>query len=123
MRKAIDRELAKCKDARIPKIDPDQISVIIPKLKPLDAYRMKENKCYLIHIFDSAIQNETLRVNWNRNQQILHSHIKACFSMRMARMCKFDGIGYNEINHEDTSHVYQDLWLPEDSFEIIEDLD
>lgn len=123
MRKAICDELAKCKDARIPAVNSDEVSIIIPKLKPLDAYRMKENKCYLIHIFDSAVNNETLKVNWNRNQKILHPYMKACFSMRMARMCKFDGIGYDEINHEDTSYTYQDLWIPEDSFEIIEDLD
>lgn len=123
MRNEIVNELKKCVDVVIPTSAEQEDCIIIPKLKPLDAYKLQPNKCYILRVNATAANNDTLKVNWNKNQELCHEYLKACFSLRLAKMCKFDAIGYDYVNQQDINYIYQDFWLPQESFEIIEELD
>lgn len=115
MNKEIEKELNKCKIAKIPEYDDSTLEIVIPKHNSLD---ILENHYYSIKIEDYIINepdNFTLSSNWNNNTKPPEIFLNVKIEKIMGKMIKVDSIG------RDTSKVWNG-WLPRKAVEILEEI-
>lgn len=79
---------------------------------------MLKDKYYIISIDKSKI-TDTVMSNWNKNVDIKSTHLMVTFIKSLSNMRCFDGCGYNIVDNIPLNDIYYNIWLPNNSFEII----
>lgn len=115
MNKDIEKELNKCKIAKIPEYSEDILEIVINKHSNLDVL---ENHYYQVKLEDYIVHepdNFNLSSNWNNGQKPPEVLMVIKVEKIVGKMIKVEGIGKE-------SAIVWSGWLPRKSVEILEEL-
>ena len=122
MNKFIIEQLKKCKVARVPQYTDNTTMIYIPfQGVNSNDILMQKNKYYIIKVNKAKI-TDTVMINWNKNINIVSDYLMVTFIKSLSNMRCFDGCGYNIVDKCALNDIYYNIWLPNNSFEIIDEL-
>ncbi len=124
MNKIILNELNKCQDLNIPSYDDSTTQLIIEKSnkQPSDISLQIGGK-YIIQLANYIVnppENFTLQDNWNKGIIPKSNVLKCELTNIMGKMIKIRGNGFDITNRINKDDYYDELWLPQKGFTIIE---
>lgn len=127
MNNIIKQELEKCKDI-LPEFDDKTTYILIPKGSNYQENKNIEleiGKYYSIRLAKYILyppENFTLDSNWNNGVHPQSEYMLVTPIKFVGKMIQFDGCGYDFYNDKSLDDVYNGLWLPQGSIEVIEEV-
>lgn len=118
----IKTQLNNCRSANIPAIDDETYVIHIPRNSDQVVSQYQIGMCYLIELADYIIHPSpefTLAENWNQGRVPTFKHYKAVVTGVQGKMLKFLGSGYDIMNDQDTTTVWEG-WVPQKGIKILE---
>lgn len=118
----IKTQLNNCRSANIPVIDEETYVIHIPRNSDQVVSQYQIGTCYLIELADYIIHPSpefTLAENWNQGRVPTFKHYKAVVTGVQGKMLKFLGSGYDIMNDQDTTTVWEG-WVPQKGIKILE---
>lgn len=118
----IKTQLNNCRSANIPIINDETYTIHMPRSSDQLISQYQIGTCYLIELADYIIHPSpefTLAENWNQGRVPSFKHYKAVITGVQGKMLKFLGSGYDIMNDQDTTTVWEG-WVPQKGVKILE---
>ena len=122
MNKIIEEQLRKCRVAVVPEFTDTATHIYINKVNVILPTNMLYNRVYLIKIKDSVRLNDALAFNWNGGRKPMCTYYKAEKVSEIGNMIKLNGVA---VDDKTGDYIYNQPfygYLPNDGFEIIEEV-
>jgi len=120
MNKIIKEQLNNCRVAHIPEFNDDTTHLYIQRNNRMNDTLLLNNY-YLIEILDEVLKDVgMLTLIREKSSYVLQSKYLKCMATKfLDGWTRFDGVGYDIMNKQDLNDVYLGLWLPHNSYRII----
>ena len=124
MNKFIKEQLNKCRVAHIPQFDDNTIHLFIQRNNRMNDTLLLNNY-YLIEIIDNVFNDEEIQEQIKeKSSYILKSKYLKCMPNKfLDGWTRFDASGYDINTEQDLNDVYLGLWLPHNSYKIIDKIE
>ena len=124
MNKFVKEQLNNCRVAHIPQFNDETTHLVIQRNNRTNDTLLLNNY-YLIEILDSVFKDAAIQtLIREKSNYVLNSKYLKCMATKfLDGWTRFDGVGYDIVNKQDLNDAYLGLWLPHNSYIIIEKIE